>query len=113
MIGIGAAAVRITLTHGRPLGDRDPAMDAKSPLLRPGNRLRLLLAIGLIVVSIGGMAFDVYWYPRGHPFIPELTSEDYVLPGLLLGPFLLALAVYWLVVELWWARVVRHVRRQL
>ena len=111
IIGIGAAIVRIVLTHGRPLGDRDPALDANSPLLRPGNRLGLLLAIGLILFSIGGMAFDVYWYPRGHPFIPEMTSEDYVLPGLLLLPFLLALGVYWLAVQLWWARVVHQVRR--
>jgi hypothetical protein len=111
MIGIGAAVVRIVLTHGRPLGDRDPALDANSPLLRPGNRLGLLLAIGMILFSIAGLAFAVYWYPRGHPFIPEMTPEEYVLPGLLLLPFLLALGVYWLVVQLWWARVVHQVRR--
>lgn len=111
MIGIGAAVARIVLTHGRPLGDRDPALDATSPSSPARQSPWLLLAIGLILFSIGGMAFDVYWYPRGHPFIPEMTSEDYVLPGLLLLPFLLALGVYWLAVQLWWARVVHQLRR--
>jgi hypothetical protein len=53
VVGIGAAIARIIWTHGMPLGDRDPLLDAQSPYLRPGNRLGLLLAIGLIVVAIG------------------------------------------------------------
>jgi hypothetical protein len=111
IVGIGAAVARIVWTQGKPLGDRDPMLDAGSPYLRPGNRLRLLFAIGLIVFAIGGMAFEVSWYPRPHPFIPELTPKDYVLPSLLLMPFMLAFGVYLSVVELYWVRVVRQARR--
>jgi hypothetical protein len=111
IVGIGAAVARIVWTHGKPLGDRDPMLDAGSPYLRPGNRLRLLFAMGLIGFAIGGMTFEVSWYPRPHPFIPEVTPEDYTLPGLLLMPFMLALGVYLSVVELFWARVVRQARR--
>lgn len=110
-VGIGAAVARIVWTHGKPLGDRDPVLDAESPNLRPGNRIRLVVAIGLIALAIGSMAFEVSWYPRPHPFIPELTPEDYTLPALLLMPFMLTLGVYLSVVELYWARVVRQARR--
>ncbi|SRR6266545_3448270 len=110
IVGIGAAVARIVWTHGKPLGDRDPMLDTGSPYL-PGNRLRLLFAIGLVVFAIGGMTFEVSWYPRPHPFIPELTPEDYTLPGLPPMPFMLALGVYLSVVELYWARVVRQAGR--
>jgi hypothetical protein len=110
-IGIGVAIARIIWTHGMPLGDRDPLLDAASPYLRSGNRLGALLAIGVIVFAIGGMAFDIYWYPRLHPFRPEVSSEGYALPGLLLLPFILAIGVYMSVLQLYWARVVRHARR--
>jgi hypothetical protein len=111
VVGIGAAIARIIWTHGMPLGERDPLLDAQSPYLRPGNRLGLLLAIGLIVFGIGGMSFSVYWYPRPDPFLPGVSPESYILPGLLLTLFILAFGVYWLVVTLYWARVVRRTRR--
>jgi hypothetical protein len=111
IVGIGAAIARIIWTHGMPLGDRDLLRDAESPYLGPGNRLRPLIAIGLIIFAIGGMAFGVYWYPRPDPFISEVSAERYILPGLLLTLFMLALGVYMLVAELYWARVVRHARR--
>ncbi|HKZ75783.1 MAG TPA: hypothetical protein VJ259_03890, partial [Actinomycetota bacterium] len=109
--GISAAIVKIIWTKGRPLGERDPVLDYTSPYLRLSQRYGLVLAGVLVAGAVGGLAFDVYWYPRPDPFQRGLTAEEYVLGPTVLALFLLGLGAYLLVVQAYWARVVRRGRR--
>jgi len=65
----------------------------------------------VVAAAVGGLAFDVYWYPRPDPFQRGLTAEEYVLGPTILALFLLGVGAYLLVVQAYWARVVRSARR--
>jgi hypothetical protein len=107
IVGVAAAIVRIAWTKGKPLGDRDPVRDRTSPYLRLSQRYGLAFTVGLVALSLAGLTFEVYWYPRPDPFVP-VTAEQYVLGPLVLELFLLALGIYLSVVQLFWLRVVRR-----
>lgn len=112
LVGLGAAAVAILVTRGRPLGARDPSYEARSPYLRLAQRYGLVIATGLIALCAAGLALGAYWYPRPDPRPGYSdTPEEYVLGPMVLALFLLALGTYWLAVQLYWWRVVRRTSR--
>jgi len=115
--GVLAGVARIILTRGKPFGDRDPVRDVTSPYLRLSLRTGFVLTAGLIAGATLGIGFMAYWYPRPDPHLigtgPGDSPEEYALPPLFLFLILLAMGVYGITLQLYWARVVRRIRRAL
>jgi hypothetical protein len=108
VIGVGAGLIRIVWTRGQPFGNRDPLRDSASRYLRLARRYEFLIASAMIALSVAGLIFDVSWYPRPDPFVPEATAEQYILGPLILELVLLIGGIYWLVLQVYWLSVVRR-----
>ena len=110
--GILGGLLWISWRHGLPFGPRDVDLDRSSPYLREGRRWAALLSIGMVVAGLAASAFAVSWYPNAHPDVSRLdTPEEYAL-GVLAGAwFLILLGTCWLVLEIYWVRVLSRARK--
>jgi hypothetical protein len=106
LAGVVGACLWIIWRHGLPFGLRDVGLERTSPYLRESRRWALLVSMGMVVAGLAASAFAVSWYPNPHPDVGRLESpEEYAL-GVLVGAWLLLLlGTYWLVLEIYWFRV--------
>ena len=106
LCGALGAVIWIAKSHGRPFGSRDLELDRSSPYLRENRRWAVLAGIGMLATGLAANAFAVSWYPNPHPDVGRTeTPEEYAL-GILVGAwFMLLLGTYWLVLEVYWSRV--------